>query len=298
MNFDEHLEKFYYYLSSEKRYSNNTLESYSNDLKLLTNFLESKKKKNWKSITELDITHYFKGLDKSLSKNTTKRKYASIKSFFKFMLQEGYIHKNILMDIKSPKSSSAIPKPLSIKEMDMILMKSNTSKKFSRDTSIFTTMYAAGLRVSEVLNINLGGIKINDKTLKVSGKGSKERILPIYQGACKELEYYIKNIRPFFSKDNDFYSLLFTDKNSKPMTRQYVWRSLKIRALKVGIKKNVSPHMIRHSYATHLLQGGASIRHVQEFLGHNSVESTQIYTKIPNQRLIKDYNLAHPRGNQ
>ena len=214
------------------------------------------------------------------------------------MLQEGYIHKNILMDIKSPKSSSAIPKPLSIKEMDMILMKSNTSKKFSRDTSIFTTMYAAGLRVSEVLNINLGGIKINDKTLKVSGKGSKERILPIYQGACKELEYYIKNIRPFFSKDNDFYSLLFTDKNSKPMTRQYLWRSLKIRALKVGINKNVSPHMIRHSYATHLLQGGASIRHVQEFLGHNSVESTQIYTKIPNQRLIKDYNLAHPRGNQ
>lgn len=298
MNFDEHLEKFYYYLSSEKRYSNNTLESYSNDLKLLTNFLESKKKKNWQSITELDITHYFKGLDKSLSKNTTKRKYASIKSFFKFMLQEGYIHKNILMDIKSPKSSSAIPKPLSIKEMDMILMKSNTSKKFSRDTSIFTTMYAAGLRVSEVLNINLGGIKINDKTLKVSGKGSKERILPIYQGACKELEYYIKNIRPFFSKNNDFYSLLFTDKNSKPMTRQYIWRSLKIRALKVGINKNVSPHMIRHSYATHLLQGGASIRHVQEFLGHNSVESTQIYTKIPNQRLIKDYNLAHPRGNQ
>ena len=298
MNFDEYLEKFYYYLSSEKRYSNNTLESYSNDLKLLTNFLESKKKKNWKSITELDMAHYFKGLDKSLSKNTTKRKYASIKSFFKFMLQEGYIHKNILMDIKSPKSSSAIPKPLSIKEMDMILMKSNTSKKFSRDTSIFTTMYAAGLRVSEVLNINLGGIKIYDKTLKVSGKGSKERILPIYQEACKELEYYIKNIRPFFSKDNDFYSLLFTDKNSKPMTRQYVWRSLKIRALKVGINKNVSPHMIRHSYATHLLQGGASIRHVQEFLGHNSVESTQIYTKIPNQRLIKDYNLAHPRGNQ
>ena len=298
MNFDEHLEKFYYYLSSEKRYSNNTLESYSNDLKLLTNFLESKKKKNWKSITESDITQYFKEINKNLSRNSAKRKYASMKSFFKFMFQEGYIHKNILMDIKSPKSSSTIPKPLSIKEMDMILMKSNTSKKFSRDTTIFTTMYAAGLRVSEVLSINLGGIKINDKTLKVSGKGSKERILPIYQEACKDLEYYIKNIRPFFSKDNGFYALLFTNKNSKPLTRQYVWRSLKIRALNAGINKNVSPHMIRHSYATHLLQGGASIRHVQEFLGHNSVESTQIYTKIPNQRLIKDYNLAHPRGNQ
>ena len=298
MNFDEQLEKFYYYLSSEKRYSNNTLESYSNDLKLLTNYLESKKKKNWESITESDITQYFKEINKNLSRNTAKRKYASMKSFFKFMFQEGHILENILTDIKSQKSSSTIPKPLSIKEMDMILMKSNTSKKFSRDTTIFTTMYAAGLRVSEVLSINLGGIKINDKTLKVSGKGSKERILPIYQEACKDLENYIKNIRPFFSKDKSFYSLLFTNKNSKPLTRQYVWRTLKIRALKAGINKNVSPHMIRHSYATHLLQGGASIRHVQEFLGHNSVESTQIYTKIPNQRLIKDYNLAHPRGNQ
>ncbi|MEC7871285.1 MAG: site-specific integrase, partial [Chloroflexota bacterium] len=139
MNFDEQLEKFYYYLSSEKRYSNNTLESYSNDLKLLTNYLESKKKKNWESITESDITQYFKEINKNLSRNTAKRKYASMKSFFKFMFQEGHILENILTDIKSPKSSSTIPKPLSIKEMDMILMKSNTSKKFSRDTTIFTT---------------------------------------------------------------------------------------------------------------------------------------------------------------
>ena len=114
----------------------------------------------------------------------------------------------------------------------------------------------------------------------------------------EKINEYIKKIRPYFSKSNSYSSLLFLNKNSKIITRQYVWRSLKIRGIEKGIIKNITPHMIRHSFATHLLHGGASIRHVQEFLGHSSIESTQIYTKIPNQKLIEDYNIAHPRGNK
>jgi len=144
----------------------------------------------------------------------------------------------------------------------------------------------------------LDEVDTENNSVKVTGKGNKQRILPIYNKANEKINEYIKKIRPYFSRSNSYSSLLFLNKNSKIITRQYVWRSLKIRGIEKGIIKNITPHMIRHSFATHLLHGGASIRHVQEFLGHSSIESTQIYTKIPNQKLIEDYNIAHPRGNK
>ena len=159
-------------------------------------------------------------------------------------------------------------------------------------------MYASGLRVSEVIGIKICEGDTENNSVKVTGKGNKQRILPIYNKANEKIIEYIKKTRPYFSKSNNYSSLLFLNKNSKVITRQYVWRSLKIRGIEKGIVKNITPHMIRHSFATHLLSGGASIRHVQEFLGHSSIESTQIYTKIPNQKLIEDYNIAHPRGNK
>ena len=185
-----------------------------------------------------------------------------------------------------------------MEEITKIISFSVNSEIDFRDTCIFMLMYAAGLRVSEVIGIKLGEINLENQTVKVTGKGKKQRMLPIYKNAAKQIDIYVKEIRPFFLRSDKYNSLLFSNKHAKPLTRQYLWKSLKKKSLEVGITKNVSPHIIRHSFATHLLEGGASIRHVQEFLGHNSIESTQIYTKIPNQKLIIDYNLAHPRGNK
>jgi integrase/recombinase XerD len=297
MSLDNHLEKFYNYIASEKGYSQNTLESYSNDLKLLSDFLEKKKKNDWGNISIRDINEYFESIvDKT--KSTQKRKYASIKSFFKFLVTDNQIESNILEKIKTPKVGSPIPRPLSIKEIEKIIEFRDTNAEEYTNTCIFILMYAAGLRVSEVISIKIGEIDLDNQSVKVTGKGNKQRILPIYKNASIRLKHYIKNIRPNFSKNINYSSLFFVRKNSKVITRQYIWKKLKQRVLNVGINKNVTPHMIRHSFATHLLQGGASIRHVQEFLGHSSIESTQIYTKIPNEKLIQDYNVAHPRGNK
>ena len=298
MFLDDNLEKFYNFISSEKGYSNNTLMAYSNDLKLFANFMEEKDKFEWADVSTKDINIYFNSIRKSLSENSYKRKYASIKSFFDFLYKEKYVYKEIFENIRSPKVSTPIPKPLSEKDINLLLDFKNKNKFYYRDSCIFMLMYSSGLRVSEVINIKLGQLDLDNHSVKVRGKGNKERILPIYENAVKCLIFFIKNIRPFFSKSNNFSSLLFSDKNSNIISRQYVWRSLKKRGLEKGITKNITPHMIRHSFATHILKGGASIRHVQEFLGHSSIESTQIYTKIPNQKLIEDYNIAHPRGNK
>jgi len=297
MSLDRELEKFYNYISSEKGYSLNTLESYSSDLKLLSNYLESKNKKSWERIEISDINNYFSSISKN-SKATLKRKHATIRSFFKFLENENQNISNILEKIKTPKIGSPIPKPLSIEEIEKIINFQNINDEDFTNTCIFTLMYASGLRVSEVISVKIGEIDLKQKTIKVTGKGNKQRILPIYQDAAKFISSYIKSVRKNISNIETYSSNLFVRKNSKKITRQYVWRKLRERTIQVGINKNVTPHMIRHSFATHLLQGGASIRHVQEFLGHNSIESTQIYTKIPNEKLIKDYNVAHPRGNK
>ena len=297
MSLDRELEKFYNYISSEKGYSLNTLESYSSDLKLLSNYLESKNKKSWERIEISDINNYFSSISKN-SKATLKRKHAAIRSFFKFLENENQNISNLLEKIKTPKIGSPIPKPLSLGEIEKIINFQNINDEDFTNTCIFILMYASGLRVSEVISVKIGEIDLKQKTIKVTGKGNKQRILPIYQDAAKFISSYIKSVRKNISNIESYSSNLFVRKNSKKITRQYVWRKLRERTIKVGINKNVTPHMIRHSFATHLLQGGASIRHVQEFLGHNSIESTQIYTKIPNEKLIKDYNVAHPRGNK
>ena len=297
MSLDNHLEKFYNYISSEKGYSTNTLESYASDLKLLSDFLEKNKKYDWGKISIRDINESFESIEDK-TKSTQKRKYASIKSFFKFLEIDNQVETNILDKIKTPKVGSPIPKPLSIKEIEKIIEFKDPNAEEYTNTCIFILMYAAGLRVSEVISIKIGEIDLDNQTVKVTGKGNKQRILPIYKNASKRLDHYIKNIRPNFSKNKNYSSPFFVRQKSKEITRQYIWKKLKQRVLSVGINKNVTPHMIRHSFATHLLQGGASIRHVQEFLGHSSIESTQIYTKIPNEKLIKDYNVAHPRGNK
>ena len=236
MSLDDHLEKFYNYISSEKGYSLNTLESYSNDLKLLSNFLEEKNKKDWGNISIKDINEYFGNL-KNQTKSTQKRKYASIKSFFKFLEKDNQIKSNILEKIRTPKVGSPIPKPLSIKEIEKIIEFKDSDQEEFTNTCVFILMYAAGLRVTEVISIKMGEIDLDNQTVKVTGKGNKQRVLPIYSNACKSLEHYINKVRPDLSKNKSYSSLLFVRKNLKQITRQYIWKKLKQRVLKVGIIK-------------------------------------------------------------
>ena len=214
MSLDRELEKFYNYISSEKGYSLNTLESYSSDLKLLSNYLESKNKKSWERIEISDINNYFSSISKN-SKATLKRKHAAIRSFFKFLENENQNISNILEKIKTPKIGSPIPKPLSIEEIEKIINFQNINDEDFTNTCIFTLMYASGLRVSEVISVKIGEIDLKQKTIKVTGKGNKQRILPIYQDAAKFISSYIKSVRKNLSNIETYSSKLFVRKNSK-----------------------------------------------------------------------------------
>ena len=183
MVLDNNLEKFYNYISSEKGYSQNTLMAYSNDLKLFADYLEKKNKFEWEKVTKKEITEYFKLLNTSLSQSSKKRKYASIKSFFLFLTKERYISEGIFEDMKSPNVSNPIPKPLSEKEINLIIDFKNKDKFYIRDSCIFMLMYASGLRVSEVIGIKIGEVDTENNSVKVTGKGNKQRILPIYNKA-------------------------------------------------------------------------------------------------------------------
>ena len=212
MNLDNHLEKFYNFISSEKGYSVNTLDSYSNDLKLLSDFLEKKNINNWGKISINEINEYFESINYN-AKSTLKRKYSSIKSFFKFLEKESIIDSNILEKIKTPKVGSPIPKPLTLKEIEKIIDYDDKNEEEFTNTCIFILMYAAGLRVSEVIAIKLGEIDLDNQTVKVTGKGNKQRILPIYKNASKTLNKYINNVRPSLSKNKSYSSFLFVRKN-------------------------------------------------------------------------------------
>ena len=187
MVLDNNLEKFYNYISSEKGYSQNTLMAYSNDLKLFANYLEKKNKFEWEKVTKKEISEYFKLIDISLSESSKKRKYASIKSFFLFLTKEGHISEGIFEDMKSPKVSNPIPKPLSEKEINLILDFKNKDEFYIRDSCIFMLMYASGLRVSEVIGIKIGEVDTENNSVKVTGKGNKQRILPIYNKANEKI---------------------------------------------------------------------------------------------------------------
>ena len=212
MSLDNQLEKFYNYISSEKGYSPNTLDSYSNDLKLLSNHLEKNNKYSWEKISLKDINEYFESI-KNQTKSTQKRKYASIKSFFKFLEFDNHVESNILEKIRTPKVGSPIPKPLSINEIEKIIEFEDKNLEEYTNTCIFILMYAAGLRVSEVISIKIGEIDIEKQSVRVTGKGNKQRVLPIYKNASERIGLYIKDIRPNLSKNKNYSSPLFVRKN-------------------------------------------------------------------------------------
>ncbi len=297
------LELYKIYLRTEKNLSDNTISSYSFDINKLFSFAREEKKIN--NITEikedtiLSFLNHIQSTESKeenlLSEKSISRYISSFRNFFKFLENEGLISANPTENIESPKISRKLPDFLSYVEVEMLLNKPDVSKKIGlRDKAILEIMYSSGLRVSEVINLELNNINFDESFLNVFGKGSKERIIPIGKIALKWLGKYILEGRPYFANNKSKYFVFLNTKGYK-MSRMAIWLIVDKYAKLANIKKKVHPHTLRHTFATHLLEGGADIRVIQELLGHSDISTTQIYTHITKDYLIEVHKTFHPR---
>ena len=294
------IDTFVNHLAVERGLSANTLAAYRNDLSALAKFQCPKNKPaiSWGSVKERDIRNFLDDLDKrGYSLATKSRKIASAKSFFNFLKSEGIIHNNLMDEVRQPRSGQVLPKALSIEEVDLLLnfKSEKQSTEDLRDGVMVELMYAAGLRVSELVGLNVRDVDLDVGSVRTIGKGYKERIIPIYETAVESISEYVTIIRPIHSQSQK-QEALFLNRRGSRLTRQAVWLRLRKLAITVGISGKITPHMLRHSFATHLLHGGASLRHVQELLGHSNIATTQIYTHLTDKHIRNEYAKAHPRA--
>ena len=288
---DRYVEKFIRYLEIERNASKYTLINYSVDLKSLSEFLKEEPIDKVDYISLRRYLAHVKG--QNLSKVSIARKIASIRSFFKFLFREGIIKSNPASSLSTPKRDKHLPKFLDEKEI-VILLESpdRESEAGLRDRSILETLYSTGIRVSELVGLNMDHIDHIGGVIKVFGKGKKERIVPIGERALQAIRDYLKARRPV-AKDS---KALFFNKNGGRLTDRSIRRIVNKYITKASIQQKISPHTLRHSFATHMLDHGADLRSVQELLGHANLSSTQIYTHITTERLKSAYSKAHPRA--
>lgn len=293
------VEMFLDHLVAEKGASINTRSAYKNDLSIFRDVQQSgDKQATLNSLAANSATHFLSVLDERGYSNSSKsRKIASAKSFFKFLVDEQLVEQNPFAAVKQPKAGTALPKALSIDEVDDLLLAASKidNAEDARDRVMIELMYAAGLRVSELVGMNLRDVDFETNSVRVSGKGSKDRSVPIYESCSLMILEYIEYVRCGSSSAEDE-SALFLNRRGTRMTRQAFWLRLKRVATKAGISSKITPHVLRHSFATHLLHGGASLRHVQELLGHANIATTQIYTHLTNEHVRNEYQKAHPRA--
>lgn len=289
-----YIEKYVAYLKNVKKSSDNTVASYKRDLLKLNNFLKGTGQSNINSINETNLNSYVLYIEKQgMSMATVSRNIASIKSFFAFLLKEGVISSDPSEHIKPPKIEKKVPDVLTISEVNKLLAQpgDNTPKEI-RDRAMLELLYATGIRVTELVTL-----RITDVNLKMGfiecHDSNKSRIIPMEETAQRALSTYITEVRGDMCKDSDY---LFSNCKGSPMTRQGFWKIIKYYAAKAGIDKDITPHMIRHSFASHLINNGADLKAVQEMLGHVDISTTQIYLNSKQSRLKEEYRKAHPRA--
>ncbi len=286
---DTCLDDFVAYLASEKGASPNTVEAYSRDTACFTGAMQEKGRTSYTQITRDDIIDYL-GIfrAKNYASSSICRILISIKVLFKFLKRENYISTNIALILDSPKLWQLIPEVLSNEEIERLLAQPDTTTvRGSRDRAIMEVLYGSGLRVSEVSGLNI--TDVSDEAVRVMGKGRKERVVPIGRKAIEAIDAYSR-LRP----ESEEPALFLTRKGHR-VDRVMIWRQIKLYALKAGINKTISPHTLRHSFATHLLDNGADLRVIQEMLGHSNISSTERYTHISQKRLKEAFNACHPR---
>jgi integrase/recombinase XerD len=291
----ELVEEFLGYLASIKNYSPNTLISYQYDLKDFVEFCEALSDKEEENLEKLK--QYLEYLKKrKYNPFSIARKISSIKSFLKFLEVEKGINAGFLLFLESPKLPFRLPKVLSLEEIEKLLNAPDLNNPLGyRDRTMLEVLYATGLRVSELISLKLENINLELGLVRILGKGSKERLVPMGDYALKFLKSYLENIRPIFENEKSK-NFVFLNRRGAPLTRQRFWQIIKEYAKKCGLEDKVSPHVIRHSFATHLLQGGADLRALQMMLGHASLSTTQIYTHLDYKKLKEIYEKHHPRA--
>jgi integrase/recombinase XerD len=293
----EQLKDFLTYISAEKGLSRNTIESYNLDLKKFHAFLSSKDK-GLVSFLKGDIIDFIERLrDEGYSMSSTCRFLSSIKGLCRYLIVEGIIKEDPSENLQAPKKWERLPKSLSISEVRSFLEESSSAKTHRptamRDYVMFELLYSSGLRVSELVSLKIEDINAEAGFLRVLGKGSKERIVPVNIRAMEKVKSYINRQRPKILKKRQS-PYLFVTSRGGPMTRQRFWQAIKTFGRRLGIE--LSPHTMRHSFATHMLEGGADLRSLQKMLGHSDISTTQIYTKVTTERLKKVYTKHHPRA--
>lgn len=284
----DNLKEYENYLKFEKNYSMNTINSYLSDIKEYQEF----KKGDILSSTKEDILAYLKTI-KNLESTTISHKISSLKSFFKYYQKREKIKINPLANIKSPKIAKKLPTYLTLEEVSKLLDVEIKSPYDARNKAILELLYSSGIRISELCNMQTSNYDSYECIIRLIGKGSKERIIPLGDYAISVLEDYINNYRPKINKKN--INSIFINNRGDAISRQFIFKVIKKECLKKGIRKNVSPHTLRHTFATHLLQNGADLRIIQELLGHENISTTQIYTHVSNQELKNDYQKFFPR---
>ena len=299
----EDIERFLTYLSVEKGFSDNTLFAYRNDLQNdLVGFAEREIAKrgsipSWPNFSRQDTLSYLLHLkERGYAATTQARKIAAAKSFFGFMVREGRLKTSPTENIGAPNVGRPLPRPISVNEVRRLLeqpAKVGTSEA-KRDTAMLELLYASGMRVSELISLNIDDI-MGDGYVRCFGKGHKERIIPIHQRAINAVGDYLKSSRPSLC-DSKEKKALFLNRRGERLTRQGFWQILKAYAKDAELGTEVTPHTLRHSFATHMLSGGADLRSVQELLGHANISTTQVYTHLTTEHVRRAYDSAHPRA--
>ena len=294
-----HLNEFLTLLKLEKNLSENTVTSYQNDISKFLNFAEEKGIADLNEIDYKIISKYFElQRDNGLSSATTSRYLSSLKSFFKYLFSNKYIEKNPTEKLSSKRRVRELPVVLTFDEVERILDQPNLKDKLGlRDKAMLELLYSSGLRVSELINLKISDLLLEDEVIRVMGKGSKQRIVPVGSSAIDFLEEYLTYSRPFIMKRLKSENYIFLNSRGTKLSRMGIWKMIDKYCKKAEIKKDVHPHTFRHSFATHLLEGGADLRAVQEMLGHADISTTQIYTHIDRDYIKQVHRDFHPRNN-
>ncbi|MBK6769018.1 MAG: site-specific tyrosine recombinase XerD [Ardenticatenales bacterium] len=299
----QHVDDFLRYLEVERRYSAHTLTAYRNDLTQFIAFLAEPSllgpaPTRWADVgRDRIVDHVLHLKERGYSSATVARKVAAAKSLFRFLTAEGVVREDPTAALEAPSVDKRLPRTLGRADVDRLLDAplANSGPKAMRDAALLELLYATGMRVSELVALDVGDIDLAGETVRCFGKGAKERVVPLYHRAAAVLADYLQHGRIAYLKRGDEKALFLNPRGTR-LTRQGLWLIIKEYVKAIGIRIDVTPHTLRHSFATHLLDGGANVREVQKLLGHSNVSTTQIYTHVSNERLRAAYDQAHPRA--
>lgn len=297
MSWENSIKEFKYYLKVERSLADNSVNAYIRDIRKLADF-SSKIKVNELNISVNEIREFIADLNsKNISARSQARIISGVKAFFKYLIIEDYITNDPTMLIENPKIGLKLPEVLSVGEIELIISSIDLSnKQGERNRAILETLYSCGLRVTELINLKISNINFKEGYIKVIGKGDKERLTPIGSNALKYISIYVNEVRIHQKISKNHEDFVFLNNRGSKLSRVMIFTLIKRIVDKVGIKKKVSPHTFRHSFATHLIEGGADLRAVQEMLGHESITTTEIYTHLDRDYLRSNIMQFHPRS--